>query len=419
MKKFLLTLIAMLTLASAYAISPFSSDKISKMNVQIATASNKFAGSYATSPSYLNSNSEIKITNWSGFFDLYGYSELQEGVAFGNIQANVNWSTGTVQIPPRMIYYYQDFVINEDGTDYVYDNSGNPVVYQAYFVVCPASVAGSANVNDILNASSLQGTISDEGMKINTGWDMGIIYQLSSNIGTYYTNGAFFGEPIKTNILFGNGSMTYDVWDINDNGFLFKDQTGVTVPVYVDDLGDDNFYVYNFCGISARPQFDVDEPGTLYNIHQIMSRFTDEDGTQYKFRLYNWKKNSQGYLDADDENYALAHYSANLNTPGSADYHKINFGNMCLVDPDALWANGIYGDCVLTVDTDLDLSLPRVRGDVNKDGLCTVNDVTTLISYILGDNPQPIDLAEADFDGEDGIGVVDVTKLINYILGIE
>ena len=422
MKKILLTLVALLTLASANALTPFSSDKLAKMNVQIATSNNKFAGSYATSPVYLNDNTQIKITNWCGFFDNFGYSELQEGVAFGNIQANVNWSAGTVQIPPRMIYYYQDFVLNSDGTDYQYDTSGNPVVYQAYFVVCPATVASSSNSNDILNASALQGTISDTGMKISTGWDIGIIFQLSSNIGQYYTNGAFFGSPMKTNIMFGNGKMTYDVWDINeDTGMLFKDQDRVTVPVYVDDLGEDNFYVYNFCGISSRPQFDVveDEPGTLYNIHQIMSRLTDEEGNEYKFRLYNWKRTSQGYLDADDQNYALATYTKNLNVPNTDGYHKISFGNMCLVDPDALWANGIYGDIVLDVDIDLDLTMPRLKGDVNMDGVVSVNDVTTLIAYILGDDPQPIDLAEADFDQDGDIAIVDVTKLINYILGEE
>ena len=60
-------------------------------------------------------------------------------------------------------------------------------------------------------------------------------------------------------------------------------------------------------------------------------------------------------------------------------------------------------------------------GDVNHDGDVDVNDVTTMISYILGDNPTPfyIEQANVDGDGEGAIDVGDVTALIAIILNAD
>ena len=55
-------------------------------------------------------------------------------------------------------------------------------------------------------------------------------------------------------------------------------------------------------------------------------------------------------------------------------------------------------------------------GDVNCDGEVNVNDVTTLINYILGKNPTPFDSVAADVNEDTAINVNDVTALINLIL---
>ena len=57
-------------------------------------------------------------------------------------------------------------------------------------------------------------------------------------------------------------------------------------------------------------------------------------------------------------------------------------------------------------------------GDVNHDHSVDVNDVTMMISYILGTNPTPFYLTEANVDGdaEGAIDVNDVTATINIIL---
>ncbi|MDO4971321.1 MAG: CotH kinase family protein [Bacteroidales bacterium] len=56
------------------------------------------------------------------------------------------------------------------------------------------------------------------------------------------------------------------------------------------------------------------------------------------------------------------------------------------------------------------------RGDVNTDDLIDVSDITTLISHILGDNPEYFDAQCADLNGDGELNVSDVTELINLIL---
>jgi hypothetical protein len=55
------------------------------------------------------------------------------------------------------------------------------------------------------------------------------------------------------------------------------------------------------------------------------------------------------------------------------------------------------------------------RGDVNGDGLIDVDDVTCLISYILGVNKNII-VEAANCDQEGAIDISDVTALIGRVL---
>ena len=56
------------------------------------------------------------------------------------------------------------------------------------------------------------------------------------------------------------------------------------------------------------------------------------------------------------------------------------------------------------------------RGDVNRDGMVNVSDVTTLINMILG--LVPVDETVANLNGDNHVNVSDVTALINMILGL-
>ena len=57
-----------------------------------------------------------------------------------------------------------------------------------------------------------------------------------------------------------------------------------------------------------------------------------------------------------------------------------------------------------------------IPGDINCDGLVNVTDITALISYLLGGQPQPFNHAAADVTGDGDINVTDATVLINFLL---
>ncbi|MBO4815312.1 MAG: leucine-rich repeat protein [Muribaculaceae bacterium] len=72
--------------------------------------------------------------------------------------------------------------------------------------------------------------------------------------------------------------------------------------------------------------------------------------------------------------------------------------------------NAIPDSCVVT--------LVASRGDANGDGAANVQDITTIINYILGNNPSPFVFETADLNTDGTINVQDVTTLINIILGV-
>ncbi|MBO4814301.1 MAG: dockerin type I repeat-containing protein [Muribaculaceae bacterium] len=55
-------------------------------------------------------------------------------------------------------------------------------------------------------------------------------------------------------------------------------------------------------------------------------------------------------------------------------------------------------------------------GDANEDGSVDVNDVTTVINYILGKNPTPFNYDNANVNSDEQVDVMDVTLIINIIL---
>lgn len=60
---------------------------------------------------------------------------------------------------------------------------------------------------------------------------------------------------------------------------------------------------------------------------------------------------------------------------------------------------------------------PVLKGDVNMDGEVGISDLSDLIDYILGTEPDPFDADAADVDGNGVIGISDVSALIDSILG--
>lgn len=60
---------------------------------------------------------------------------------------------------------------------------------------------------------------------------------------------------------------------------------------------------------------------------------------------------------------------------------------------------------------------PMITGDVNGDSVVDVDDITALITYVLGDNDPGIDSLRADVNGDSVIDVDDITLVIQLVLG--
>ena len=57
-----------------------------------------------------------------------------------------------------------------------------------------------------------------------------------------------------------------------------------------------------------------------------------------------------------------------------------------------------------------------IPGDVNGDGEVNIVDVTSTISYILGQEPETFSKEAADVNGDNDVNIVDVTSIIDIIL---
>ena len=66
--------------------------------------------------------------------------------------------------------------------------------------------------------------------------------------------------------------------------------------------------------------------------------------------------------------------------------------------------------------TDFDPVKLTLKGDINMDGEVDVIDVTTLVDYILKNNPSPCDIEACDVNEDGEIDVIDVTSLVDIIL---
>ena len=57
-----------------------------------------------------------------------------------------------------------------------------------------------------------------------------------------------------------------------------------------------------------------------------------------------------------------------------------------------------------------------INGDVNKDNVVNIADVTALIDYLLGADATNINLDAADVNGDETVNIADVTALIDMLL---
>jgi hypothetical protein len=60
--------------------------------------------------------------------------------------------------------------------------------------------------------------------------------------------------------------------------------------------------------------------------------------------------------------------------------------------------------------------LTATAGDANGDLAVNILDITTVVNYILAQNPQPFILAAADFNNDGQVNILDIVAIINKIL---
>lgn len=58
----------------------------------------------------------------------------------------------------------------------------------------------------------------------------------------------------------------------------------------------------------------------------------------------------------------------------------------------------------------------QLRGDVNSDGTVNINDVISLINYVLKGDSNGVNLSNSDCDYDGNVNINDLIVLINFIL---
>ena len=57
-----------------------------------------------------------------------------------------------------------------------------------------------------------------------------------------------------------------------------------------------------------------------------------------------------------------------------------------------------------------------IPGDVNKDGIVDINDVTALLDSLMSGNTETLDLVAADLNGDGLIDIEDATLLVDALM---
>ena len=110
------------------------------------------------------------------------------------------------------------------------------------------------------------------------------------------------------------------------------------------------------------------------------------------------------------------------NADGLVFFDKFHIENLNIEDGKTYDITGIvtiYHDAPeVYIITATEAASEVLLGDVDDDGKITISDVTVLIDYLLGSNPQPFNAVNADVDTNGNISISDVTALIDILLSM-
>jgi hypothetical protein len=79
--------------------------------------------------------------------------------------------------------------------------------------------------------------------------------------------------------------------------------------------------------------------------------------------------------------------------------------------------NPTAGSVLIIDDLEFEFTSSPLYGDANCDGMVNIQDVITIVNFIMGSNPQPFCFENADVNSDGFINVTDVVGTVNIILG--
>ena len=94
----------------------------------------------------------------------------------------------------------------------------------------------------------------------------------------------------------------------------------------------------------------------------------------------------------------------------------VNGNQLAVARPDDAEHSPVSGKWELYLISLNETMTPVLLGDVNDDGVVNIADVTVLIDYLLGSEPNPFNALNADVNRDGIINIADVTALIDLLL---
>ena len=106
-------------------------------------------------------------------------------------------------------------------------------------------------------------------------------------------------------------------------------------------------------------------------------------------------------------------FTLNLHVADDFEGGSINYNGILASDYDPRGLNAYGGAMTFGAFT---FVISDLKGDVNRDGVVNITDVTTLISAVITDDYSGIKIDDADMNGDGEVNITDVTMLINLVM---
>jgi hypothetical protein len=214
--------------------------------------------------------------------------------------------------------------------------------------------------------------------------------------GYYYLMNPVNGTVLHQGFLGNNIVLDFAVLDdINGDG-------------YVDFVpGHSGSFIQAISGFNGQAIWTQSLPDKPWNI----SRMPDISGDGINDVVFGtlFQNNFVYFFDGVDGSTL---FSASYPTPVDA------IGVIPDVTGDSSWEVVVGGrNGLVTCFSGGILEVVTLPGDANCDGEVNVMDVITIVSYIMGENPDPFCAENADVTGDGIIDVMDVIGVVNIILG--